>query len=325
MPPPLSRRKFLATFGLGGAAFAAGCSGGSSNPPAAFEDALGILTEEPALTPTPAATATSTPTPAPTPTPTARPQGTEERLLMAGTQWETPFFINSSGLDGPALVVLGGVHGNEPGGWMAAVQTARWKPSRGVLAVLPRANELAILRFQRERDGEGDLNRMYPGDPDSELPMSRLAAEVTALAAELRTELLLDLHESWAFFVDRQAAGFQNRQQAGTAYLGQTITAGPGPRAATIASQMGEILNGSITRERELMVIRDGTPFGRNDSPTGQQSGRGRSSLSLGGHIPGLTPVLVEMGQQGQDIDRRTELHIRAVQAAMQVLEMPAV
>jgi hypothetical protein len=87
---------------------------------------------------------------------------------------------------------------------------------------------------------------------------------------------------------------------------------------------MGEIVNASITRERELMVIRDGTPFGRNDSATGQQGGRGRSSLSLGGHVPGLTPVLVEMGQEGQSIERRTELHMRAVRAAMQVLEMPA-
>lgn len=327
MRPPLSRRKFLATFGVGGAAFAAGCSGGQSNPPALMEQPFNPSAAEPAATlaPSATATATSTPTPAPTPTPTPRPQGTEERLLMAGTQWETPFFISSSGLDGPALVVLGGVHGNEPGGWMAALQAARWKPSRGVLAVLPRANELAILRFLRERDGEGDLNRMYPGDPASELPMSRLAAEITALAGELRAELLLDLHESWAFYIDREPAGFTNRQQIGTAFLGQTITAGPGPRAATIATQMGEIVNASITREREMMVIRDGTPFGNTDSQGNPNSTRGRSSLSLGGHVPGLTPVLVEMGQQGQDIDRRAELHVRAVQAAMQVLEMPAV
>lgn len=244
---------------------------------------------------------------------------------MQGTQWETPAFIHSTGLDGPTLMVLGGVHGNEPGGWFAATEAARWMPSRGVLAVVPRANELAIARFLREREGEGDLNRQYPGDPNSEIPMSKLAAEITAMAKELRAELLLDLHESWAFYIDREAAGFQNRQQAGTAFLGQTITAGPGPRAATIASQMGDIVNASITRERELMVIRDGSPFGRNDSPVDPNSNRGRSSLSLGGHVPGLTPVLVEMGQEGQDMDRRTELHIRAVQAAMQVLEMPAV
>lgn len=320
MRPTQSRRRFLATFGLGSAAIAAGCSGGGSNQGALIAPGVQDPEATSTSTPEPTATPTSTPTPAPTPTPTPRPAGSEQRLFMEGTQWETPVFIQSTGLDGPALMVLGGVHGNEPGGWLAATEVARWMPSRGVLAVLPRANELAIARFQREREGEGDLNRQYPGDPNSDVPMQRLAAEITGLAKELRVELLLDLHESWSFYVDRESAGFQNRQQAGTAYLGQTITAGPGPRAATIATQMGDIVNGSITRERELMVIRDGTPFGRNDSPTGQQSGRGRSSLSLGGHVTGLTPVLVEMGQVGQELERRTELHMRAVRAAMDVL-----
>lgn len=321
-----TRRGFLATFGLGGAAAIVGaCSGGRREDLPVLSAGFSDQADDPSATPTATATASPTSTPSPTPTPTPRPAGSEVRTLMSGTQWETPAVINASGIDGPALVVLGGVHGNEPGGWFAATAASNWMPSRGVLAVVPRANELAIVRFLREREGEGDLNRQYPGDPNGELPMSRLAAEITALARELRTEVLLDLHESWAFYIDREARGFVNRQQSGTAFLGQTITAGPGPRASTIATRMGEIVNGSITRERELMVVRDGAPFGRNDSPTGQASGRGRSSLSLGGHIPGLTPVLVEMGQEGQEIERRTELHIRAVQAAMEILEMPAV
>jgi hypothetical protein len=239
---------------------------------------------------------------------------------MAGTQWETPVSIRSSGLPGPALVVLGGTHGNEPGGWLAAEQVASWEPATGVLAVVPRANILAVAQFARLIEGEGDLNRQYPGDPESELPTSRLAAAITSLARELEAEVLLDLHESWMFYISREAAGFVNRQQAGTAYLGQTITGGQGPRRE-IATQLAAAVNASITVERDRMIPRDGWDFRRNDSAP-STSNRGRSSLSLGGHVPGLTPVLVEMGQVDQPLERRTELHVTVVRATMDLLAM---
>jgi hypothetical protein len=236
---------------------------------------------------------------------------------MAGTEWETPVTIRSSGLDGPTLVILGGVHGNEPGGWFAADDISTWDPVAGAVAVLPRANRKAISGFLRLVDGEGDLNRQYPGDPDSELPTSRLCAEITSLASELEADVLMDLHESWSFYADREAAGFVNRDVNGTAFLGQTITGGIGPMAG-IASLLGEAVNPAIGNEREHFVVRDGRGLGRNDAPG--PNNRGRSSLSLGGHVRGLTPILVETGQEGLSVDRRTELHLQVVRAAMDEL-----
>jgi hypothetical protein len=315
-----SRRYFLATFGLGAAVVAAGCGRGDGN-----RASLAALSDDPSATPArPGPQATTTASPAPTstaiPTPTPRPAGHEVRALMAGSRWETAASIRSTGVAGPALVVLGGVHGNEPGGWLAADEVAGWMPGRGVLAVLPRANVLAIARFERLIEGEGDLNRQYPGDAASETPMSRLAAEITALARELEAEVLLDLHESWAFYITREAAGFENRAQAGTAYLGQTITGGVGPRGYEIPSQIAAAVNSSITVERDLFIARDGTPFARNDSTA--PTNRGRSSLALGGHVRGLTPVLVETGQEDQRLERRRELHLAVVRATMDLLEM---
>lgn len=298
--------------GVGAAGLVLGC-GGDSDTTSAPIAAEATATRRATSTPSP----TATPTLVPTPTP--RPAGNETRLFMAGSQWETTVVIRSSGIAGPALMVLGGVHGNEPGGWMAGEEVANWAPQRGVVAVLPRANEIAIRSFLRLVEGEGDLNRQYPGDAASELPMSRLAAEITALARELKPELLLDLHESWAFYVDREAAGFTSRQQAGTAFLGQTVTGGVGPRGAEIASELIALVNPLLATEREHLIARDGSAFQRNDAPPAD-SNRGRSSLSLGGHVEGLTPVLVEMGQQNQSIERRTGMHRIVVRATMDIL-----
>ena len=46
-------------------------------------------------------------------------------------------------------------------------------------------------------------------------------------------------------------------------------------------------------------------------------SQRGRSSLSAGGAVAGLTPILIEMGQENQDLDRRIELHLITARALL--------
>ena len=315
-----SRREFLAAFGIGAAAFATGCGTGS-RPRESASLAEELETEANAIEPSPTATATATETPTPIPTPTPRPAGDETVLLMHGTDWETPALIRSTGVPGPALVVLGGVHGNEPAGWLAAEAITKWEPRAGALAVLPHANTRAIAGFARLVDGEGDLNRQYPGDSESSIATSRLAAEITALCATLDAEVVLDLHESWAFFVDRETDGFVNRAQTGTAYLGQTLTGGAGPRGHQIAGQIAAIVNEDIANERELFIPRDGWAYRRNDAG-GQVQPRGRSSLALGGYVPGLTPVLVETGQRNQPLERRVVHQQAVVRATMDILGM---
>jgi hypothetical protein len=208
--------------------------------------------------------------------------------------------------------VLAGVHGNEPGAWLAADTIATWEPAAGTLLVLPRANVTAIAAFVRTFDDIGDLNRLYPGDPQSTLAMERMAFAILEAAREVRVELLLDLHESWAFYAELPGTG--------TGALGQTITVGPGPRQSAFGQQLAERMNPFLT-PREQMIVRDGTRFGRPATPVpAGQPNRGRSSLSAGGHVPGLTPVLVEMGQLNQPLERRIELHQLAARSALELL-----
>jgi hypothetical protein len=304
-----TRREALWLAGGLGAALATARCGGSGSPPGvlqSLEETVESATEA-------AATATAQPSPTPTPVPAGR----EERRLMAGTPWATPVHIANSGVSGPVLLVLGGVHGNEPGGWGAAEGIATWEPVRGRLLTIPHANVEAIALFARTTDELGDLNRLYPGSPESEFPMGRMAAEIVALAKQESVEVALDLHESWQFFVDAP--------NTGTASLGQTMTMGIGPRNPDFGRAALARANVLIAAERDLMIERDGSRFRRSDgsSINGDAPGnRGRSSLSLGGHVPGLTPILVEMGQQDQSLERRIQLHHIVTRAAMDELEM---
>lgn len=252
---------------------------------------------------------------------------------MEGTEWETSLVVAHSGIEGPTLFVLGGVHGNEPGGWLAADEIASWEPARGSLLVTPRANVLAIAVLQRTTAELGDLNRLYPGAPDAELPMARMAAQIVDAARRYEADVVLDLHESWGFYAERG-------ENQGTAFLGQTMTTGPSLDRTPLARTLADLVNAQIEVERDLLIARDWTQWpafvsdeemgtGIPESATASafartrwRPGRGRSSLSLGSIVPGVLPVLVEMGQREQPVERRIELHQLVVRSAMELLRM---
>lgn len=242
----------------------------------------------------------ATPTPRPVPA-----EGRLERAMLPGTPWETPLYINHSGRAGSTVLVLGGVHGNEPGGWLAAEDVAGWMPTFGSLLVIPRANLLATRMLERTTTELGDLNRLYPGDPRADMPMAQMAHAILEVAREFGAGTLLDMHESWAFYAERA--------QNGTAFLGQTIGAGRGPDSATIARTLADRANAQIARERDLFWTRDQLPLPGQAAPSPtatRPAGVSRSSLGAGEYVEGMTPILVEMGQMDQPVSRRVELHL---------------
>jgi hypothetical protein len=173
-PRPISRRDLLRLAALGGAAAAfLACSNDAISPLAVVEDGSNAG-DPPSM---PAAAATPTPRPVP-------PAGVTERALLPGTEWETPLIATHSGNAGPSVMFLGGVHGNEPGGWLAADVVATWAPAVGSILVVPRANIVADRAFVRTTPELGDLNRLYPGSHDDELPMARMAATIIDVARE---------------------------------------------------------------------------------------------------------------------------------------------
>jgi hypothetical protein len=255
------------------------------------------LTEEPAA-------------PAPTAEPPfVLPAGEDRRLLMAGTRYETPMYVFGSGRPGRIALALGGVHGNEPGGWLAADWIVdHRRPENGALLVVPRANKVAISLSERTTDALADLNRSYPGFTDGK-PMEQMALEIVNVIRDFHVGVVHDMHESWAFYKDRTTNG--------TAFIGETI-ATSGDEGTALVRSVIERVNSTVRYDHEAFSFRDfNQPLGTDNPNLPRQtnvppSGRGTSSLGLNRFFPGLVPVLVEMGQQ-QALERRIALHIQVL------------
>lgn len=123
-------------------------------------------------------------------------------VLADGTPWCTSAVVVDSGIDGPTVLVVGGVHGDEPAGLRAARQVSGWRVARGRMVVVPCANRLASAAGQRRTPdlpkAESDLNRQFPfGDRDE--PVGALAAALWRLVREQQPDVVIDLHEGFDF------------------------------------------------------------------------------------------------------------------------------
>ncbi len=241
---------------------------------------------------------------------------------MSDTRYETPLYVFGSGRPGRIILALGGVHGNEPAGWLAAERIVdRVRPENGALLVIPRANRVADSLFERTTPELADLNRSYPGFADG-LPMERMAVEIVETIREFRVDLVHDMHESWAFYRDRTTNG--------TAFLGQTVSTN-GDEGTALVRSVVDAVNARVLATQEEFFFRDfggqnaaGQPrnASNQDGATLPRqtnvppSGRGTSSLGLNRFFPGVVPILVEMGQQ-QALERRTALHVQMLEEVM--------
>jgi hypothetical protein len=240
------------------------------------------------------------------------------QALMTGTPSETGLHVIDSGRPGANVLVLAGVHGNEPGTWQAAeaVLAGDLRPRFGKVLIVPRANAIAVAAGVRSTPELGDLNRLYFGDP-AVFPMARMAQEIVEVIEAHEIDVVLDLHESWAFHP--QTSGPVKNSE-----LGQTISPHPAEPSRSLTHAIVEVANARLP-ERERFHYHEFPP-GHVDPlivplPPGvpESAVPRKSGLELPERYPALASVLVEVGQQ-QPMERRIAQQVAVVEALLELV-----
>ena len=121
--------------------------------------------------------------------------------LGGGTQ--TPYYIRTTAVPGPTVMIVGGVHGDEPGGAAAANQIRTWPITKGTLVVIPSAAPQALDAGTREIPLEGNLNRNFPGVGESiTATTGSTATALWAFVRQFSPQWLIDMHEGIGFAND---------------------------------------------------------------------------------------------------------------------------
>ena len=140
---------------------------------------------------------------------------TTHRVYFKGTESELDVYTITGSSPGPTLFLLGGIQGDEPGGYLAADLYADLTLKKGNLIVVPRANFLSIV--ENNRGVQGDMNRKFDG--------ALKASDRDVLVVEIVKDLLkksnffLNLHDGSGFFSPTWESPVRNPMRFGQSVI----------------------------------------------------------------------------------------------------------
>lgn len=145
----------------------------------------------------------------------------KETLIM-GTPacLEPEYTIIDSGIPGPTIGMVGSVHGNEPAGSYTLsriVQKGEFKPIRGKLIIITKANPCGLLEnMRRNPHSLLDINRQFDENGGTDITSQRIINILKPC------DLILDFHEGWGWHLETKNS-YNPLQQIS---VGSTITPG---------------------------------------------------------------------------------------------------
>lgn len=170
-------------------------------------------------------------------------------IATSSSTFKTPVYVHNSGVPGPTVMIVGGVHGNETAGYRAAgivadELTGAYKIKKGTLVVLPKAHKPAVNIGSRTYNGN-DLNRDFPRS-STESADTYLARQIYSVVKNYDVDYLIDLHE-----------GYDYVKNPDNGSVGQSIIYYPRGNGSAIASKIKSNLNASISSSyRQFSVLR---------------------------------------------------------------------
>lgn len=136
---------------------------------------------------------------------------------LANTEHELHIYRIYGKEPGKTIMLVGGIQGDEPGGYLTADLYADISLKKGNLIVVPRANFYSILLNQR--DGlTGDMNRKFSEKSDADKNMEQ---EIVTILKKLigEADCLLNLHEGSGFYSQEWKSEIENPDRFGQSII----------------------------------------------------------------------------------------------------------
>ncbi len=135
---------------------------------------------------------------------------------VANNEKMLDFSLFRIGTDAPVMLIVGGIQGDEPGGFSAATLLAtRYKVESGTLWIVPNLNFPSIIK--RKRGVHGDMNRKFAILDNSD-PQYSTVNRIQKLIRAKEVNLILNLHDGSGFYRKKRIDALR-----GPARWGQSI------------------------------------------------------------------------------------------------------
>ena len=140
-------------------------------------------------------------------------------VFFEGTDYELHIYKVSGKTPGKTMLLVGGIQGNEPGGFLSADLYADISLDKGNLIVVPRANFLSILMNRRQINE--DMNRKF-GDDSLINFEKKIVSIIKKLISE--SDCFLNLHDGSGFYSDKWEGPNRNPRRFGQSIIADCET-----------------------------------------------------------------------------------------------------
>lgn len=167
---------------------------------------------------------------------------TTKTLAKTTKYQKTTMYIIKSGKPGPVVMIVGGVHGNEPAGYQAADKIKKLRVKNGTLLVIPKANIAAVKSGTRGSSGVKDLNRQFPTSKSGKA-VTNTAQSIWDTIKAYDVDYLIDLHEGY------------NYHKIKSSSYGQTLIYYPLSGSKTVGQKIINKLNNRIGSSSKYFTL----------------------------------------------------------------------
>jgi len=164
---------------------------------------------------------------------------------------------HESNITKPTLLVIGGIHGNEPGGYNAAnILATHYTITKGSVWVVPNLNKASITR--NRRGFYGDMNRKFakinPHDHDY-----KIVQDIKKIILNPQVDLILNLHDGHGFYRKKYKNTIFNPNAWGqTCVIDQAnLDNCPFGNLNTIASNVANSLNSKLIQDHHSFNVKN--------------------------------------------------------------------
>lgn len=174
------------------------------------------------------------------------------------TNFPLDFSLFRLGSGNPVVLVIGGIQGDEPGGFSAATLLAtRYHITEGTVWVVPNLNFPSIIR--RSRGVHGDMNRKFAvlDDKDPEFPT---VTRIQELIRAPEVSLVLNLHDGSGFYRPKRENNMRNPARWGQCVIiDQTQMDADIPlrQLGKVADEVTRGVNGRLLAPDHRMFVRN--------------------------------------------------------------------
>ena len=240
---------------------------------------------------------------------------TEHEVYFKNTEYELNVYKIYGTEPGKTLMIIGGIQGDEPGGYLSADLYADMALRKGNLIVVPRANFFSIIEHKRAINW--DMNRRFIAINSKEYYEDKIVEILKGLMAQ--SDYLLNLHEGSGFFRETWESNLKNPLRFGQSIIADTDIyfskeIGKEILLGDIARKIAHQVNEKIDNPEYHFRFNNHKTFEKNTSHPEQRKSATFYALS----VYGIPAFGIETSKEIKDIEKKVRFQTIIINSFME-------